>query len=201
MLRRISDALSRQIGGPAPGRLNDPALVLGLSQLELLYCSSADAQAAVCDLFRQAFVREIEPGKSERIFCPVGLMAGAPGIGKSRMAVEILNMARQLDASVLDGCSVWYLLTLSLNSCNLPTEEDVSLGVPAMLGLRMLHAAFVHPRTSFSAFLHQLMAQEQLSILSLANLTPPDALAIVRARLAVPAPDRCVGGLSSPPPI
>ena len=60
---------------------------------------------------------------------------------------------------------------------------------------------FVHPRTSFSAFLHQLMAQEQLSILSLANLTPPDALAIVRARLAVPAPDRCVGGLSSPPPI
>ena len=190
LLRRVHGYLDLSQKRGFGRTLNEPTCALGLGHNpEMKYRTLPAAVDAIMSVVRSA-ARDSRKVKGHL----VGVLGGAPGIGKSRGASDLLNIVlRHADAKLFDS-HVLVAITFARNAL---TFEDAELGMSASLALRVLHAAFADPAVDhellppFSSFLEGLrMFVGWPAMASLRTLKLADAFGIIAARLGPPSARR-----------
>ncbi|CAJ0754537.1 6305_t:CDS:2, partial [Entrophospora sp. SA101] len=90
--------------------------------------------------------------KLERNSHPIGLVMGAPGIGKTRFLLECVDHIQYNYPELLEN----YLVDLVIITFNFPYHWDKNQDSDACLGFQLLHAIFADPVRRFDNFVADL---------------------------------------------
>nr|CAG8513057.1 11381_t:CDS:1 [Entrophospora candida] len=117
------------------------------------YCLNDTSTLLLKKLF-EASITATAQKNTNRDSHPIGLVTGAPGIGKTRFLLECVNHIKKNFPNFFKDFVD--LVIISYSNANIPNNLDLELGENKSLSLRFLHSVFVDPIRAYVDFVMDL---------------------------------------------